>query len=396
MKKWTTKQTEYLMHAKRRWNFKIGATRSGKTYLDYYLIPKRIRAVAGKEGIVIMLGNTQATIQRNIIDPLQSIWGAGLVSDIKSNNVCHMFGEKVYCIGADNKKQVDRLRGASIKYCYGDEVVSWAQPVFEMLKSRLDKPYSLFDGTGNPDHPDHFIKKFLDSDADIFAQHYTIFDNTFLDRKVMEEMLKEHKGVFYQRYILGEWTLAQGLIYTNWCVEDFDRWHLHHLADLRWRKIYRKLVGMDLGFSNDPTAIIVSYVDPAKKQWYICQEHHETGMLREAIVKAVREMGCDKDLIVSDNNWPETVAGLRMMGLNIMKTRKNEKVIEGIQKMHSYDMIVHPSCVNTIKALKKHRWKTERHDEDELINVPSNEYKHIPDALRYSRQALDGGMYITS
>lgn len=48
----------------------------------------------------------------------------------------------MHCLGADNRKHVDRLRGVSIKYCYGDEVVTWEPEVFEMLKSRLDKPYA--------------------------------------------------------------------------------------------------------------------------------------------------------------------------------------------------------------------------------------------------------------
>lgn len=71
----TLKQKEYWKNANCRWNVKSGATRSGKTYLDYYLIPKRIRAVRGKDGLIMILGNTKSTLQRNIIEPLQNIWG---------------------------------------------------------------------------------------------------------------------------------------------------------------------------------------------------------------------------------------------------------------------------------------------------------------------------------
>ena len=147
------KQTEFLNNATHRWNIKLGATRSGKTFLDYFVIPKRIRAVKGKDGLVVLLGNTKGTLQRNIIEPLQKIWGSKYVSDIKSDNTAYMFGEKVHCLGADKINQVDRLRGSSIKYCYGDEVVTWHKEVFDMLKSRLDKDYSKFDGTCNPENP---------------------------------------------------------------------------------------------------------------------------------------------------------------------------------------------------------------------------------------------------
>ena len=80
------KQKEYWREANRRWNIKSGATRSGKTYLDYCIIPKRIRSLAGKDGLVVLLGNTKGTLQRNIITPLQNIYGTMLVSDIRSDN----------------------------------------------------------------------------------------------------------------------------------------------------------------------------------------------------------------------------------------------------------------------------------------------------------------------
>lgn len=210
----SNKQKEFWNNANCRWNIKSGATRSGKTWLDYYVIPKRIRAVADKEGLVVILGNTKGTLQRNIIEPLQSIYTTALVSDIRSDNTAMLFGEKCYCLGADKINQVDRIRGSSIKYCYGDEIVTWHEDVFNMLKSRLDKPYSRFDGTCNPDNPNHWFYKFLQSDADIYQQHYTIDDNPFLPQSFVENLKNEYAGtVFYDRYILGKWTLAEGLIY---------------------------------------------------------------------------------------------------------------------------------------------------------------------------------------
>lgn len=207
-------QKDFWNNAHSRWNIKSGATRSGKTYLDYYIIPRRIRAVAGKEGLVVILGNTKGTLQRNIIEPLQKIFTTALVSDIRSDNTAMLFGEKCYCLGADKINQVDRIRGSSIKYCYGDEVVTWHEDVFNMLKSRLDKPYSCFDGTCNPDNPNHWFYKFLQSDAELFLQNYTIEDNPFLDKSFVDNLKKEYYGtVLYDRYILGKWALAEGLIY---------------------------------------------------------------------------------------------------------------------------------------------------------------------------------------
>ena len=217
------KQKEFWLAPFHRWNVKSGATRSGKTYLDYYMIPRRIRERAGLPGLVVLMGNTKGTLQRNVIDPMIEMYGDALVSSIKSDNTAMMFGERVYCLGADSKKHVDRLRGASIKYCYGDEVVTWEQEVFEMLKSRLDKEYSCFDGTCNPKDPEHWFKQFLDSDADIFQQAYSLDDNPFLPASVREALKREHKGVFYDRHILGLWTVAEGLIFPYF-AEEPDAW----------------------------------------------------------------------------------------------------------------------------------------------------------------------------
>lgn len=256
------KQKEYWRCANRRWNVKSGATRSGKTYLDYFMIPRRIRAVAGKEGLVVILGNTKGTLQRNIIEPMQRLYSTTLVSDIRADNTAMLFGEKCYCLGADKMNQVDRIRGSSIKYCYGDEVVTWHEDVFHMLKSRLDKPYSRFDGTCNPDNPNHWFYHFLQSDADLFQQQYVLDDNPFLDQGFVENLKREYRGtVLYDRYILGKWTLAEGLIYEEF-ANDPERFFIEREAlpkqfeyigighDFGGNKSNHAFVATGIGFDN--------------------------------------------------------------------------------------------------------------------------------------------------
>ena len=213
----SSKQREFWRNCTHRWNLKCGATRSGKTYMDLYVIPKRLLERSGKTGLNVILGNTRGTLQRNIIVPMQEMYGMKRVSDIRSDNTAVMFGEKVYCLGADKINMVDRLRGASIKYCYGDEIVTWAKEVFDMLKSRLDKPYSCFDGACNTDSPQHWFYEFLQSDADIYLQNYTIDDNPFLDKSFIDNLKKEYAGtVLYDRYINGLWVAAEGALFTTY------------------------------------------------------------------------------------------------------------------------------------------------------------------------------------
>lgn len=253
----TAKQKEFWHNCNHRWNIKCGATRSGKTFLDYYLIPKRIRDVSGKSGLYVILGNTKSTLQRNIIEPLQEIWGVELVSDIKADNTAIMFGEKVHCIGADKINQVNRLRGSSIKYCYGDEIVTWHEDVFNMLKSRLDKSYSRFDGTCNPEGPNHWFKEFIDDEKiDLFYQQYTIYDNPHNPPEFVKNLELEYNGtIYFDRYILGKWKRAEGIIFTDFAEDPTP--HIIPASqvpkNLRWCE-----VGFDIGGNGSAYALTCS------------------------------------------------------------------------------------------------------------------------------------------
>ena len=253
----TPKQKEYWKSCNHRWNIKCGATRSGKTYLDYYLIPKRIRAVSGKSGLNVILGNTKSTLQRNIIEPLQDIWGVDMVSDIKADNSAIMFGEKVHCIGAEKVNQVNHLRGSSIKYCYGDEVVTWNEEVFNMLKSRLDKSYSCFDGTCNPEAPNHWFKKFIDNkEIDLFYQQYSLYDNTFIDKNTLRNLETEYRGtVYFDRYILGQWKRAEGVVFPDF-ADNTDKYIIDkkQLPErFKWA-----CMGYDLGGNKSHYGLVIS------------------------------------------------------------------------------------------------------------------------------------------
>lgn len=212
------KQNEYIINATHRWNIKSGAVRSGKSFVDTaYIVPKRIRERAGKPGLNVIMGVSKESIERNVLQPMREIYTSDLIGNINNRNVARVCGEDVYCLGAEKVSQVAKIQGASIKYCYGDEIAKWNKEVFQMLKSRLDKPYSCFDGACNPEHPTHWLKEFIDNvELDIYLQKYTIFDNPFLNPGFVEDLCKEYDGtIYYDRLILGLWKRADGSIYKR-------------------------------------------------------------------------------------------------------------------------------------------------------------------------------------
>lgn len=249
-------QKDYWNNSTHRWNIKTGATGSGKTYLDFYLLPKRIRTCTGK-GLIVLLGNTKTTLERNILDPMREIYGEYAVGSINNENVAYLFGRKTYCLGADKVNQVSKIQGATIEYAYGDEVTTWNREVFEMLKSRLRCENSMFDGTCNPDGPNHFFKKFLDSDADIYQQKYTIDDNPFLPQKFVEELKKEYSGtIYYDRYINGDWTRAEGLLYPQFASNP-SRWRVT-IEEAKNMPIWKVFMGLDIGGTKSHSTFVAT------------------------------------------------------------------------------------------------------------------------------------------
>ena len=128
MIKLTPKQIEYTQQSKARWNFKSGAVRSGKSFVDISnVIPERIIERIGLPGLAVIIGVSRDTIERNVLQPMREIYGDKRVGIINSRNTVHLFGETVYCLGAEKISQVAKIQGASIKYCYGNSIKSVCQ-----------------------------------------------------------------------------------------------------------------------------------------------------------------------------------------------------------------------------------------------------------------------------
>lgn len=377
------KQMEYFENAACRWNFKTGATRSGKTYMDYFVIPKRIRARLGKPGLTVILGVTKSTIERNILEPMRNIWGETLVGTVNSQNICYLFGEKVYCLGAEKVSQVSKIRGASIKYVYGDEVADWNEEVFDLLKSRLDKEYSCFDGALNPQGPNHWLKAFIDSkDFDVYNQHYTIFDNPFLPKSFVDNLCKEYAGsVYYRRYILGEWALAEGLVYPMFSLEK-------HVVSgpVEYKRGHLYFVSIDYGTVN-PFGVGIFDFD-GRKSTMIKEVHYsgrESGARKdnEEYYKMMDEAigNLPVESITVDPSAAGFIETIKKYAKYIVKGADND-VLNGIQEVTKYLnyglLQIHDSCVETIKEFEAYAWD-EKAEDDTVIK----ENDHHMDLIRY-------------
>lgn len=322
------KQNEYILNSNARWNFKVGAVRSGKSYVDTaYIVPSRIRAVAGKQGLTVILGVSRDTIERNVLEPMREIYTSSLVSHINNKNQAFICGEWVYCLGAEKVSQVAKIQGSSIKYCYGDEVAKWNKEIFEMLKSRLDKPYSCFDGSLNPEGPNHWLKKFLDQEGlDRYIQHYIIDDNPYLPPDYVENLKKEYAGtVYYDRYILGKWALAEGLIYPMYANAIVD--------EVPNDEVFEYCISMDYGTMNAFAMLL--WERHSDGIWYATRRYYYSG----------RDTGVQK----TDTEY---LRDIETVLFDIISAIRNtdEKIRQKLQA------IIDPSAASFIALLKKSDW----------------------------------------
>ena len=240
--------------------------------------------------------------------------------------------------------------------------------------------------TFNPWSEKHWLKKrFFDSerpDVDSYSTNYLI--NEFLDAtdRAVFERLKEENPRRYAVSGLGEWGIAEGLIYENWEVKDFNPAELGKETKEEWQ--YASFFGLDYGYTNDPTAFIAFAVNPLKKQIWIYDEHYETRMLNSDIAKMITEKGYAKERIRADAAEPKSNDDLKRLGIARIapSVKGKDSIVNGISKIQEYKIFVKPSCKNTIAELSSYCWKKDKSDNG--INVPEDTNNHLMDAMRYA------------
>ena len=237
--------------------------------------------------------------------------------------------------------------------------------------------------TFNPWSDRHWLKKrFFDEPND--EDKLAITTNYLCNEWLGEDDIKLFNHIqtkFPKRYKvegLGDWGIIDGLVFDNWKIEEFD--HTKIKGEL--------LVGLDFGYVNDPTALICSILDEQNKKLYIFDEHCQKGMLNDAIAQMITNKGYSKSTIIADSAEQKSIEEIKRKGIYRIKpaTKGGGSIVQGIQQLLQYDIIVHPSCEETIKELENYAWDVDK--EGTGINKPIDAYNHCIDALRYSLQCV--------
>ena len=299
------------------------------------------------------------------------------VAHLWKNNVSPMemiykpTGQRILFRGFD-----DVLKLASATVSKGYLCWVWIEEAFELPKEEdFDKldlsvprgnvPPHLFKQTTltfNPWSAEHWLKKrFFDAESDNVSTYTTNYlVNEFLDAtdKMVFERMKETNYRKYTVAGLGEWGIAEGLIYENWQILDFDPAELGADDNTEWQ--YKYLQGLDFGYTNDPTAFIALAANPITKEIFIYDEHYEKKMLNSDIAAMITRKGFAKERIRADCAEPKSIDDLRRLGISRIapSVKGKDSVNNGITNIQEFKMFVKPCCVNTITELNSYCWTT--------------------------------------
>lgn len=195
------------------------------------------------------------------------------------------------------------------------------------------------------------------------------------------EHQKETNPSYYRIYALGEFCSLDKLIFNNWRLQSEGE---------RVPPNAKLLVGLDFGYVNDPSALVISYLDEANKKLYVVDEVYKKGLLNDAIAALIKNKLLQKEVIIADSAEQKSIDEIKRLGVpRIRPAAKGQgSVLQGIQKLQQLEIIVAPKCENVITELQNYAWRKDK-SSGEYINEPQDSFNHTLDALRYSLQVVE-------
>ena len=246
------KQKKFLKDDLHRINLLYGSVRSGKTWISLLKWAIWVGQQA-RDKQFLMVGKTITTLKRNCLVLLEELIGDNITYSISQKKAV-IFGRTVWLEGANDERSESKIRGMTLMGVYVDELTQIPQDFYLMALSRLSEKGAVFLATTNPDHPKHYVKtEIIDNNLlDKQVIKFLIDDNIFLDETYKENLKKEYSGVFYQRFILGDFVRAEGIIFPEFANSP-DRWIIKR-EDVP--KTFRSVeVGFDIGGNGSAYAL---------------------------------------------------------------------------------------------------------------------------------------------
>ena len=386
----------YLPHLKdftKRYEVYYGGAGSGKSY---FVAQKLVIKALSDRRKVLVLRKVGRTVKNSVFQLILDTLDLFHIKDkCKINKTDFSIelpnGSIFLCSGLDDPEKIKSIAGLTDAWL--EEATEFTQDDFNQIDLRIRDPLAkdqqlilsfnpvskaswcyLQFFAENPEL-DEFRSK-----VEIVKSNYT--NNPHLPQAYVDSLLllKATNPVYYGIYALGDFGSLDKLVYSNWQKFEFNKEDIK--GDL--------IIGLDFGYTNDPTALVAAIVNAEENRIYVFKEWGGTGLLNDDIAKNIIDFGFAKSIIKADSAEQKSIDEIKRAGvLHISPCTKGQgSILQGIQKLQQYELIIHPDCKEILNELQNYAWEKDKQT-NEYINKPIDKYNHYLDALRYALQCLD-------
>ncbi|MEK4712254.1 PBSX family phage terminase large subunit [Sporosarcina sp. FSL K6-5500] len=364
-----------------------GSVRAGKTVvmsLSYVMWAMD----SFKDENMGMAGKTIGSFRRNVITPLKRMLKARgyKVKDHRSENMLSISRNGItnyfYVFGGKDEGSQDLIQGITLAGMFFDEVALMPQSFVNQATARCSVDGSKLWFNCNPEGPYHwFNTEFIGKmkEKNLFQLHFTMDDNLSLSERVKERYRRLYTGIFYQRFILGLWVLAEGVIYDMFNEKE----HVVPTVDRTYSRFY---VSIDYGTQN-PTAFGLWGLH--KKTWYKVKEYHHSGRdgkqkTDSDYSKDLKEfVGTETLTVLVDPSAASFIAQLKRDGFHVRQA--DNDVIDGIRNvataLSTGKIKYNDCCTETKREFSSYIWDEKARDHGEDKPIKKND--HHMDSDRY-------------
>lgn len=373
-----------------RYNIFYGSAGSGKSF---FLASKLVLDLMKQKQTLLVIRQTFASIRDSVFaEIISALTRMQLIEHMKVSQttltITFPNGSKILFKGADSEEKLLSISG--IDMVWAEECSEISRDIFNQLEMRLrggtikKKFYLSF----NPVSSLHWLKsEFFDNPKDdSIVCHSTYLDNRFIDQEFKDNMedMKIRNPEKYRVYGLGLWGVQGKKVYENWRIKPFET---HELV--QENPELKAVYGLDFGYRSDAATLFCALIDLKGRKLYVFDEMYEHGLLNNQLADKVIEMGYSKEVIICDSAEKKSIDELKGYGLKRVRAAKKGagSIMQGIQFLQQFEIIVHPNCIHTIDELENYSFKKDKAT-GKYKNEPVDNYNHILDAARYSVESF--------
>ena len=362
---------KHLVETEKKIIVNQGGTRSGKTYnillfiIFYYCLRnnKKVITICRKTFPAL-----RATVLRDFITILKKYELYREENHNKSSSEYSLFGNLIEFISLD---QPVKVRGRKRNLLFINEANELYFEDWQQLLFRTSEKIIL---DYNPSEEYHWIYDNIIPREDTSFLKTNYLDNPFLEKTLVDEIerLKYTDEQYWQIYGLGEKGVSKATIF-NYVEYNIIPNDAEFVA-----------LGMDFGFTNDPTAMVKVYKKDT--DLYIEEMLYRTMMTTNDIHKFLKN-NIINQVIYADSSEPRIIEELRRMGWSIRPSLKGrDSVNAGIDLLKRFKIHIHKDSANAIQEFRNYKWKEDR--SGKLTNTPEDNNNHLCDAVRYATYSI--------